>query len=134
MAQLANLLPDKNSPVTRLLTGLGAVLLFAVLSGYIGMSIVKDDEKPFYQPGVIPSREECFIEKLSRYSKLNKQILFQAGQECELEVQSVEGHEQRRLEWLEEQAVKRREQKQMPATAQPQEPAAPVDTVRRVWR
>ncbi len=134
MAQLANLLPDKNSPVARLLTGLGAVLLFAILSGYIGMSIVKEDEKPFYQPGAIPSREECFIEKLSRYTKLNRQILFQAGQECELEVQSLEGHEQRRLEWLEEQAVKRREQKQMPAIAQPQEPVAPVDTVRRVWR
>ncbi len=133
MAQLANLLPDKNSPVARLLTGMGAVLLLAVLSGYIGMSIVKDDDKPFYQPGVIPSREECFIEKLSRFSKINKQILFQVGQECELEVQSVEGHEQRRLEWLEEQAEKRRQQKQEVPVAQP-EPQAPVDTVRRVWR
>jgi|GEM_PF-1956176 len=133
MAQLANIVQDKNSPVIRLLMVVGGILLFAGLSGYIGVSIVKDDEKPFYQPGVIPSREECFIEKLSRFTNLNKQILFQAGQECELEVQSIEGHEQRRIEWLQEQAEKRRLQKEMPV-AKPNEPAAPVDTTRRVWR
>lgn len=133
MAQLANIMPDKNSPVLRLLLWLGGLLLLALVSGYIGVSIVKDEEKPFYQPGVIPSREECFIEKLSRYSKLTKQILFQAGQECELEIQSIEGHEQRRIEWLQEQAEKRRLQKEAPPPEAPP-PAAPVDTVRRIWR
>lgn len=133
MAQLANIVPDKNSPVLRLLLWLGGLLLLALVSGYIGVSIVKDEEKPFYQPGVIPSREECFIEKLSRYSKLTKQILFQAGQECELEIQSIEGHEQRRIEWLQEQAEKRRLQKEAPPPEAPP-PAAPIDTVRRVWR
>ncbi|MBP7064210.1 hypothetical protein [Ferrovibrio sp.] len=133
MAQLANIVPDKNSPVLRLLLWLGGLLLLALVSGYIGVSIVKDEEKPFYQPGVIPSREECFIEKLSRYSKLTKQILFQAGQECELEIQSIEGHEQRRIEWLQEQAEKRRLQKEAPPPEAPA-PAAPIDTVRRVWR
>lgn len=133
MAQLANIVPDKNSPVLRLLLWLGGLLLLALVSGYIGVSIVKDEEKPFYQPGVIPSREECFIDKLSRYSKLTKQILFQAGQECELEIQSIEGHEQRRIEWLQEQAEKRRLQKEAPPPEAPP-PAAPVDTVRRIWR
>lgn len=133
MAQLANIVPDKNSPVLRLLLWLGGLLLLALVSGYIGVSIVKDEEKPFYQPGVIPSREECFIDKLSRYSKLTKQILFQAGQECELEIQSIEGHEQRRIEWLQEQAEKRRLQKEAPPPEAPA-PAAPIDTVRRVWR
>ncbi len=134
MAQLADMMPDKNSPVLRLLLWLGGLLLLALVSGYIGIALVKDDEKPFYQPGVIPSREECFIDKLARYSKINKQILFQVGQECELEIQSIEGHEERRLEWLQEQAEKRRQQRPEPPPAVAEPPPAPVDTIRRVWR
>lgn len=124
------------SPLQR--AGVTAVVVLVLLgiAGYLSIQVVTEEEKPFYTPGVIPSRQDCFYEKIGRFNKLNKQILFQAAQECELEVQSIEGHEQKRLEWLEKQAEAARQRKLAPQpAAKPEEPPAPVemDRVRRVW-
>jgi len=108
------------------------IIVFLGIAGYMGLEIVNDEEKPFYTPGAVPSRDDCFYEKISRFKNLNKQILFQAAQECELEVQSIEGHEQARLEWLERkaEAVKNRP---LPEVKEP-EPQQELDRTRRVWR
>lgn len=110
----------------------GAMALLG-LAGYMGLEIVTDDEKPYYTPGKVPSRDDCFYEKINRFKNLNKQILFQAAQECELEVQSIEGHEQERLEWLERKAEAARSRPAAPAAQEPQ-PQQELDRVRRVWR
>lgn len=108
------------------------VMVFLGVAGYMGLEIVNVEEKPFYTPGKVPSRDDCFYEKIGRFKNLNKQILFQAAQECELEVQSIEGHEQARLEWLERkaEAVKNRP----PPEVKEPEPQQELDRTRRVWR
>jgi hypothetical protein len=108
-----------------LLIGAGAYTFFMALP----------KEKPFYTPGVVQSRDDCFYGKLAQFKNLTRQILFAAAQECEIEVQSVEGHEQRRLEWMERQAERERQRalEPQPVQAAPEEPKE-KDTVRRVWR
>ena len=108
-----------------LLLGAGAYTFF--------LSMPK--EKPFYTPGVVQTRDDCFYGKLAQFKNLTRQILFAAAQECEIEVQSVEGHEQRRQEWMERQAERERQRalQPQPAQAAPEEPKE-KDTLRRVWR
>ena len=116
------------------IVGLGALALLA-LAGIFSFAIVPSNDKAFYTPGKIPSREECFYDKLAIFKNVTKQIIFQAAQECELEVQSLEGHEQMRQDWVERQAEKARQR--AAAKNEPPPPAEEpkeLDRVRRVWR
>lgn len=128
-----NSIMGRFSSLQRLAIMATASLGVLALLGYLGLSIVAPQEKPFYQPGVVPSRQECFYDRISKFKNLNKQILFQAAQECELEVQSVEGHEQARLEWLEREA-ERAKQRALQPQPKAEEPPQELDRVRRVWR
>lgn len=133
MPDITSSLPQKLSPLTKFGLYFAAGVVLLGIAGYISVSAIVDEEKPFYTPGVVPSRESCFLEKISRFRNINKQILFQAAQECELEIQSIEGHEQARLEWLERKAEALRNAK--PAEAPPPPTVEePKDRLRRVWR
>ena len=114
--------------------GVMALLLLAAAGAYTFYAALPK-EKPFYTPGVVQSRDDCFYGKLAQFKNLTRQILFAAAQECEIEVQSVEGHEQRRQEWMERQAERERQRALQPQSAQaaPEEPKE-KDTIRRVWR
>lgn len=115
--------------------GLGALALL-VLGGIFSFAVVPSKDKAFYTPGKVPSREECFYDKLAIFKNVTRQIIFQAAQECELEVQSLEGHEQMRQEWIERQAEKARlraAEKTEPPPPPAEEPKE-LDRVRRVWR
>jgi hypothetical protein len=115
--------------------GLG-ILALLVLAGIFGFALVPGNEKPFYSPGNIPSREECFYDKLAQFRNVTKQIIYQVAQDCELEVQSLEGHEQMRQEWIERQAEKARQRAAEKAETPPPPVEEPkeLDRVRRVWR
>lgn len=113
-----------------------AGLALLVIAGLFGYIMLPGTDKPYYTPGNIPSREDCFYEKLAIFKNVTKQIIFQAAAECELEVQSLEGHEQMRQEWIERQAEKARQraaQKAAEPEVQPEQPQE-LDRVRRVWR
>lgn len=115
----------------------GIILLGLLFVAGLFSFILPGREKPFYTPGNIPSREDCFYDKLAIFKHVNKQIIFQAAQDCELEVQSLEGHEQMRQEWIERQAEKARERAAQKAAApapKPAEEPKELDQVRRVWR
>lgn len=110
----------------------GTALGLLALGGLVNFIVNTPREKPFYTPGQVPSRDDCFYGKLAQFKNVTRQIIFQAAQECEIEVQSLEGHEQKRQEWLARQAEK---------ALRPAEPVAPApveeqekDRVRRVWR
>lgn len=98
--------------------------------GYALRPTARDAEAAFYTPGVTPKREDCVIAKMKSYNKLDKQILQNIAFECELTVQSIEGHEKLRQAWEDRQTV--REAAPKPAA----EPAPPAesDRLRRVWR
>lgn len=85
----------------------------------------------FYTPGVTPNREDCFYAKMKIYNRVDKQLLASIALECELTVQSIEGHERLRKAWEERQATRQAEPKPPPPPAEP--PAEP-DRLRRVWR
>lgn len=91
----------------------------------------READAAFYTPGVTPKREDCVIARMKAYNKIDKQILQSIAFECELTVQSIEGHEKLRQAWEERQAV--REAAPKPAMAEPATPAE-ADRVRRVWR
>lgn len=91
----------------------------------------KIDNPNFYTPGVTPKREDCVLVKMKSYSRIDAQILQTIATECELTVQSIEGHEKLRREWEQRQAV--RDATPKPAAAEPA-PAAEGDRTRRVWR
>ncbi len=112
-----------------------AVLALFVLAGIFSFAVLPGREKPFYTPGKVPSREECFYDKLAIFKNVTRQIIYQTAQECEIEVQSLEGHEQMRLDWVERQAEKARLRAAQKAEPQPaaEEPKE-LDRVRRVWR
>lgn len=119
------------------LSFLGILLLLALVgAGLYSFVINAPQEQTFYTPGAVPKREDCFYTKLAQFRNVTKQIIFSAAQECELEIQSIEGHEQMRQEWIERQAEKARQraaqQVAEPAPA-PEEPKE-KDTLRRVWR
>lgn len=108
---------------------LGAVLLVA-LGVYTFWP--RDGGQGNYATGANTSRETCFYDRIRQYATVNKQVLFQIAQECELTVQSIEGHAQMRREWEARQASK-------PAPAPAPTPAATEapaekDQLRRVWR
>lgn len=108
--------------------------MILVLLGVVGFLIRPDpkiDGVNFYTPGMTPTREDCALAKMKNYAKLDKQVMQAIAMECELTVQSIEGHEKLRKAWEERQAV--REVAPKPAAA---EPAAPAegDRLRRVWR
>jgi hypothetical protein len=113
--------------------GVMALLLLAVAGAYT-FFVAMPKEKPFYTPGVVQSRDDCFYGKLAQFKNITRQILFAAAQECEIEVQSVEGHEQRRQEWMERQAERERQRALNPDPAPVAEEPKEKDTIRRVWR
>lgn len=99
--------------------------------GYALRPSAREADATFYTPGVTPKREDCVIAKMKTYNKIDKQILQSIAAECELTVQSIEGHEKLRQAWQERQAV--RDAAPKPAAAEPTAPAE-ADRVRRVWR
>jgi hypothetical protein len=95
------------------------------------------EEKPYFTPGKsIPSREDCFYDKLAKFKNVNRQIIFQVANECELEVQSLQGHEKMYDAWVQEQAERARERAAQKAAeqAKPAETPKEGDRVRRVWQ
>lgn len=99
--------------------------------GYLLRPTARDAETTFYTPGITPKREDCVIAKMKTYNKLDKQTLQNIAFECELTVQSIEGHEKLRQAWQERQAV--REAVPKPVTPEATTPAE-ADRMRRVWR
>ena len=113
-----------------------AVLALFAMAGVFSFAVLPGQEKPFYTPGKVPTREECFYDKLAIFKNVTRQIIYQTALECEVEVQSLEGHEQMRQDWVERQAEKARlHAAQKKAEPQPvaEEPKE-LDRVRRVWR
>lgn len=118
----------------RLLIGsIGAVVVVSILGGvaYALRPSARDSGGAFYTPGVTPKREDCVIAKMKSYNKIDKQMLQSIAFECELTVQSIEGHEKLRQAWEERQAV--RDAAPKPAAVEPA-PAQEKDQLRRVWR
>lgn len=111
-----------------------AAVLLPVLAG-IGFLLwpLGGYQDAFYTPGATPSREECAYAKLKNYKRVDKQILYNIAQDCELTVQSIEGHEGLRKAWEQRQAARETEATSAPAPAAASEPAQ-GDTLRRVWR
>jgi hypothetical protein len=91
-------------------------------------------ETAYYTPGVTPTREDCALAKMKDYARLDRQILLNIAQECELTVQSIEGHERLRKAWEERQAARQAEPKPAPAAPAPEPDTPQGDTLRRVWR
>ena len=87
----------------------------------------------FYRPGITPSREECVLAKMKTYAKIDRMTLQTIAAECELTVQSIEGHEVMRKAWETRQAVRQAEPKPVPAPVAA-EPPPESDRLRRVWR
>lgn len=108
--------------------GLTALLLVGAGIGWMLRSGKSDG--PYYTPGVTPSREECVLAKMKTYAKLTRQTLTNIAQECELTVQSIEGHETLRKAWEAREATRASEPQPAaePAKAQPE-----GDKLRRVW-
>lgn len=89
-------------------------------------------EQAFYTPGVTLSREDCVYEKMKSFGKVDRPTLKAIALECELTVQSIEGHEGMRKAWEARQASRPAEPKPAPAVAEPAVPEG--DRLRRVWR
>jgi hypothetical protein len=119
----------------RLLISGSSVLAVLLLLGYVGYMLrpfTRDSDSNFYTPGVTPNREDCVISKMKNYAKIDRMVMQSIAQECELTVQSIEGHEKLRKAWEERQAIR----EATPKPAATPEPAAPAesDRLRRVWR
>ncbi|MBS4048029.1 MAG: hypothetical protein KG075_16915 [Alphaproteobacteria bacterium] len=116
-----------------LISGIGAAIILSILAvvGYALRPTSRESEATFYTPGVTPKREDCVMAKMKTYNKIDKQILQSIAFECELTVQSIEGHEKLRHAWQERQAV--RETAPKPAAEETATPAE-ADRTRRVWR
>jgi hypothetical protein len=118
----------------RLLIGsLGAAVVLCILGGvaYALRPSTRAVDANFYTPGVTPKREDCVMARMKTYNKIDKQMLQSIAFECELTVQSIEGHEKLRQAWQERQAV--RDAAPKPAAPEPTAPAE-ADRTRRVWR
>ncbi|WP_341894433.1 hypothetical protein [Ferrovibrio terrae] len=105
-----------------------------LILGYIGYTLrpsARNADANFYTPGVTPKREDCVITRMKTYAKLDKMVMQSIATECELTVQSIEGHEKLRQAWEERQAV--RDATPKPVAA-PEPPPAEADRLRRVWR
>lgn len=116
-----------------LLGSVGAAVIIVILAGiaYALRPMGRDTDAAFYTPGVTPKREDCVMARMKTYNKIDKQMLQSIAMECELTVQSIEGHEKLRQAWQERQAV--REAAPRPASTEPTTPAE-SDRIRRVWR
>ena len=116
-----------------LISGIGAAVILSILAGvgYLLRPTTREAEATFYTPGVTPKREDCVMAKMKTYNKIDKQMLQSIAFECELTVQSIEGHEKLRHAWQERQAV--REAAPKPAATETATPAE-ADRMRRVWR
>ncbi|WP_370153423.1 hypothetical protein [Ferrovibrio sp.] len=114
---------------------LGLILLTAALvlmAVGVAALLNRGAEKQYYTPGSKVSREDCFYDRIRQYNKVTRQVLNAIASECELTVQSIEGHERMRKEWEARQAA-RVEEAPAPAPA-PAAPPADRDQIRRVWR
>lgn len=70
---------------------------------------------------------------MKTYAKIDKLTLQAIAAECELTVQSIEGHEVMRKAWEARQAARLAEPKPAPAPVVV-EPPPESDRLRRVWR
>lgn len=116
----------------RLITGV-AVFAIVLALGVVGWMIRpgnRADER-YYVPGVTQTREDCVMAKMKNYAKIDRLVLATIANECELTVQSIEGHEKLRKAWEERQAVREAAPKPVAPVA---EPTPEGDRVRRVWR
>jgi hypothetical protein len=113
---------------------LSTVISLAVLAAVSGAAVwmlrAGKSDDTYYTPGVTPSREQCVLAKMKTYAKLTQQTLINIAQECELTVQSIEGHEVLRKAWEARQAARAAEPQPAP---QPAVTAPEGDRVRRVW-
>lgn len=137
MASAIGSLMERFSALQRLGIFGGAALALLAVVGLVNYVLTIPAEKPYFVPGQVPNRDDCFYGKLAQFKNVSRQVIFQAAQDCEIEVQSIEGHEQRRQEWLERQAEKARQRPPVveaaPPAPLPEEPQE-KDRVRRVWR
>jgi hypothetical protein len=109
-------------------------LVILLVLGYVGYALRPTGtggDASYYTPGVTPKREDCVMAKMKTYAKLDKMVMQTIAAECELTVQSIEGHETLRKEWQQRQAV--RDATPKPTVAEPAAPAE-ADRLRRVWR
>lgn len=116
----------------RLITG-AAVLAILLVLGAVGWMLrpgSRGDDR-YYVPGVTQTREDCVMAKMKTYAKIDRQVMMSIANECELTVQSIEGHEKLRKAWEERQAVREAAPKPVAPVA---EPAPEGDRLRRVWR
>jgi hypothetical protein len=116
-----------------LISGIGVAIIISLLAG-VGYALrpsSREVDANFYTPGVTPKREDCVIARMKTYNKLDKHVLQSIASECELTVQSIEGHEKLRQAWQERQAV--RDAAPKPVIPEATTPAE-ADRVRRVWR
>lgn len=116
----------------RLLSTVAGVAVLLVVCGGVAMLFRSGSRSdgPYYTPGVTPSREECVLAKMKTYAKLTKQTLTNIAEECELTVQSIEGHEKLRKAWEAREAA--RPPEPAPA-AEPTKTQPEGDKLRRVW-
>ncbi|MFC3674825.1 hypothetical protein [Ferrovibrio xuzhouensis] len=109
----------------------GLAVLFVVCGGVVMLlRSGGGSDGPYYTPGVTPSREECVLAKMKTYAKVTKQTLTNIAEECELTVQSIEGHEKLRRAWEAREAA--RPPEPLPA-AEPAKAQPEGDKLRRVW-
>lgn len=112
----------------------GLLLALLAVAGLFGAATITLREEPYFVPGrPVPTKEECFYDRLARFKNINRQIIVQVAQECELEIQSLQGHEKMYDAWVEEQAERARQRAEQKAEPLPEAPKE-VDRVRRVWR
>lgn len=112
-----------------------AVVVLPALGGlvYALWTSARPATGAYYQPGVTPSREECVLAKMRTYAKIDRQTLQGIAAECELTVQSIEGHEVMRKAWEARQAARQAVPRPAPAPVAA-EPPPESDRLRRVWR
>jgi len=82
--------------------GITGILVLAGLgaAGVIGSNAIKSYEQSkraeiHYIPGSnieAPDRRECLNEALKTMTKFNRQAIYNANVDCELQIQSLEGH------------------------------------------
>jgi len=85
--------------------GITGILVLAGLgaAGMVGANAIKSYEQSkraeiHYVPGSTveaPDRRECLNEALKTMTKFNRQAIYNANVDCELQIQSLEGHIER---------------------------------------
>lgn len=112
------------------------MILVLLVLGYVAYTLRPGGihgDAAYYTPGVTPKREDCVIARMKSFAKIDKMVLQSIAAECELTVQSIEGHETLRKAWEQRQAARDAAPKPEPA-AVPDPAPSEGDRLRRVWR